>query len=109
MSVELLDKTRKINKLLHNNTSNKFLFDDICAVLSEVLDSNAMVLSKKGKVLGIKNKSSIQPLDKLIENQVGKLIDSSLNERFLNVLSTMENVNLTTFGFEDAKERDTMQ
>lgn len=105
MSVELLDKTRKINKLLHNNTSNKFLFDDICAVLSEVLDSNAMVLSKKGKVLGIKNKSSIQPLDKLIENQVGKLIDSSLNERFLNVLSTMENVNLTTFGFEDAKEK----
>lgn len=105
MSVELLDKTRKINKLLHNNTSNKFLFDDICAVLSEVLDSNAMALSKKGKVLGIKNKSSIQPLDKLIENQVGKLIDSSLNERFLNVLSTMENVNLTTFGFEDAKEK----
>ncbi len=105
MSVQLLDKTRKINKLLHNNTSNKFLFDDICAVLSEVLDSNAMVLSQKGKVLGIKNKSSIQPLDKLIENQVGKLIDSSLNERFLNVLSTMENVNLTTFGFEDAKEQ----
>ena len=30
MSVELLDKTRKINKLLHNNNSHKVVFNDIC-------------------------------------------------------------------------------
>lgn len=104
MSVQLLDKTRKINKLLHNNTSNKFVFDDICAVLSDVLASNTLVLSKKGKILGIKNKSSIPRLDELIDDQVGRLIDGNLNERFLNVLSTMENVNLATFGFENIKK-----
>ena len=32
MSVQLLDKTRKINKLLHNNNSSKVVFNDICAV-----------------------------------------------------------------------------
>ena len=37
MSVELLDKTRKINKLLHNNNSHKVVFNDICKVLSEIL------------------------------------------------------------------------
>ena len=28
MSVQLLDKTRKINKLLHNNNSSKVVFND---------------------------------------------------------------------------------
>ena len=38
MSVQLLDKTRKINKLLHNNNSSKVVFNDICGVLTEILD-----------------------------------------------------------------------
>ena len=53
MSVQLLDKTRKINKLLHNNNSSKVVFNDICDVLSDILKSNILVISKKGKVLGI--------------------------------------------------------
>ena len=40
MSVQLLDKTRKINKLLHNNNSHKVVFNDICEVLSNILLSN---------------------------------------------------------------------
>ena len=40
MSVQLLDKARKINKLLHNYNSSKIVFSDICDVLSEILDSN---------------------------------------------------------------------
>ena len=43
MSVQLLDKTRKINKLLHNNNSSKVVFNDICEVLTEILDSNTLV------------------------------------------------------------------
>ena len=53
MSVQLLDKTRKINKLLHNSSSSKVVFNDICQVLMDTLSSNILVLSKKGKVLGI--------------------------------------------------------
>ena len=52
MGVQLLDKTRKINKLLHNNSSSKVVFNDICEVLTEILNSNVLVISKKGKVLG---------------------------------------------------------
>lgn len=51
MSVQLLDKTRKINKLLHNNNSSKVVFNDICEVLTEILNSNVFVVSKKGKCL----------------------------------------------------------
>ena len=49
MSVQLLDKTRKINKLLHNSHSTKVVFNDICEVLMETLSSNILVISKKGK------------------------------------------------------------
>lgn len=100
MSVQLLDKTRKINKLLHNNNSHKVVFNDICLVLSDILDSNILVISRKGKVLGIKNRADIPPIGELIRDSVGGYIDSLLNERLLNVLSTKENVNLSTLGFE---------
>ena len=99
MSVQLLDKTRKINKLLHNNNSHKVVFNDICEVLSNILLSNVLVISRKGKVLGIKNRQDIEVIDELINNEVGGYIDSLLNERLLGVLSTKENVNLQTLGF----------
>ena len=100
MSVQLLDKTRKINKLLHNNNSHKVVFNDICEVLSNILLSNVLVISRKGKVLGIKNRQDIEVIDELINNEVGGYVDTLLNERLLGVLSTKENVNLETLGFE---------
>ena len=100
MSVQLLDKTRKINKLLHNNNSHKVVFNDICEVLSNILLSNVLVISRKGKVLGIKTRQDIEVIDELINNEVGGYIDTLLNERLLGVLSTKENVNLETLGFE---------
>lgn len=99
MSVQLLDKTRKINKLLHNSNTGKFVFSDICNVLGEILISNVLVVSKKGKLLGISEQKDIVGISELICNKVGNYIDSLLNERLLNVLSTKENVNLTTLGF----------
>ena len=53
MSVQLLDKTRKINRLLHNNNSSKVVFNDICEILNEILASNVLVVSKKEKCLEV--------------------------------------------------------
>lgn len=99
MSVQLLDKTRKINKLLHNNNSSKVIFNDICEVLMEILDSNILVISKKGKTLGIGRNKQMEEIQELIANEVGGFIDPLLNERLLGILSTKENVNLETLGF----------
>ncbi len=99
MSVQLLDKTRKINKLLHNNNSSKVVFNDICEVLTEILDSNILVISRKGKVLGVSLCEGVEEIKELIEDKVGGHIDAMLNERLLGVLSTKENVNLETLGF----------
>lgn len=99
--VQLLDKTRKIGKLLHNNNSGKVVFNDICDVLKEILDSNVLVISKKGKVLGVGELDRVASLTELLAGSVGGFIDPMLNERLLAVLSTKENVNLATLGFEN--------
>ena len=95
MSVQLLDKTRKINRLLHNNNSSKVVFNDICEILNEILASNVLVVSKKGKVLGSGQWKDVEIIHELIDNQVGSHIDEMLNERLLSILSTKENVNLS--------------
>ena len=99
MSVQLLDKTRKINKLLHNNSSSKVVFNDICEVLTEILGSNILVISKKGKILGVGKSRQTEELQELDAGYVGGFIDVLLNERLLGILSTKENVNLETLGF----------
>lgn len=101
-SVQLLDKTRKIGKLLHNNNSSKVVFNDICKVMREILNSNVLVISRKGKVLGIGHSEGVEPITELIDEKIGGFIDPMLNERLLAVLSTKENVNLRTLGFEEA-------
>lgn len=99
MGVELLDKTRKINKLLHNNSSDVVVFNDICDVLSDILESNILVISRKGKVLGAKEREGIPVIHEMLVDNVGEHIDPVLNERLLSILSTKENVNLITLGF----------
>ncbi len=99
-SIQLLDKTRKIGMLLHNNNSSKVVFNDICSVMKEILASNVLVISRKGKVLGIGKADGVDEIGELIENRVGGHVDPMLNERMLGVLSTKENVNLQTLGFE---------
>ncbi len=105
MSVQLLDKTRKINKLLHNTSTSKVVFNDICSVLVDTLSSNILVISKKGKVLGVGRCDGVEEIRELIADNVGGYIDPLLNDRFLGVLSTKENVNLMTLGFEGENVR----
>lgn len=100
-SVQLLDKTRKIGKLLHNNSSGKVVFDDICRVMGDIIGTNTLVISKKGKILGVGNQDKNLSLGNMLTEQVGSFIDGELNERILGILSTKENVNLITLGFEE--------
>lgn len=103
--VQLLDKTRKIGKLLHNNNSSKVVFNDICSVMQDALHSNVLVISRKGKILGVSGKEG-EVIADLIKSEVGSFIDPMLNERLLAVLSTKENVNLTTLGFDRSDDRE---
>ena len=99
MSIELLDKTRKLNRLLKNAESSEISFSEISKVLKEMLHSNVLVLSKKGKILGISHEDDMERIAELLGESRGDRIDANLNERLLAVLSTRENVYLQTLGF----------
>ena len=100
MSLELLDKTRKINKLLTEQESDKIDFRQFCNVLSNELNVNVLLTSKKGKVLGLKECQGIEGFQKIKDIGYGDYIDSAIRDRFMNILSTKENVNLLTIGLE---------
>ena len=102
MSVQLLDNIRKINRLLQSAANpDKVVFNDICRVTGSILKSDALVISLKGKLLGLYSAPEIEPISGLLTDRVGERIDSDLNERFLNILSTKENINLETLGFTE--------
>ena len=103
MGVELLDKTRKINRLLHSSSSKRLQFNDVCDTLSEILDSNIVITSKRGKILGQHIDGKIENIGELIDVEVGEFIDKLLNERILSILSTKENLNLEILGFSQDK------
>ena len=100
-SVQLLDKTRKINKLLHNNSSQKVVFNEICKVMSDILVSNVLVISRKCMVLCVSIIEEVEEIKELIQDEVGGYVDSMLNERLLNVLSTKEKENHETHRFAE--------
>ncbi len=110
MRIELLDRTRKIGKLLQGNASTIVVFNDICQVLSQILESFVCVLSKKGKVLG----GSSEPgeggaagaqfsIQGLRIPAVGEFCDELFSERLLEILSTKENASLLTLGAGEAE------
>lgn len=98
MSIELLDKTRKINRLLNDRHSSKVAFADICSVLGQILHASAFVISGKGKMLGAYVADRKEPISCFPYHQ-GSYIETKLNERLLSILSTKENVNLEILGF----------
>ena len=104
MDIELLDNTRKIQKLLRNNNSFVVVFSDICKCVGDILSANVMVVSKKGKLIGLYNRPNLPLLDKLGTVGIGEFIDKTLNKRLMDVLSTKENANPETIGISTSGE-----
>lgn len=103
MSLELLDKTRKIQRILNEQASDKIDFNEFCHILSQALQTVVLLISLKGKVLGQETLDGIPAIPELQELNYGSYLEPSMQERFLNVLSTKENANLMTLGFQSDK------
>ena len=80
MSLELLDKTRKIYRLLNRQESDKVDFNDFCRMLSQEMEVNVLLLSRKGKVLGMRLRKEIPVIPQMsgvaygsyFERQIGR-------------------------------------
>ncbi|MEG1255198.1 GTP-sensing pleiotropic transcriptional regulator CodY [Clostridium sp.] len=88
----LLDKTRKLNKILQKSGSEPVVFDDICGILSEVLDCNVYIISRKGKVLGYDLSHGFECEN--VKKQVvqDKRFPEEYNNKLLNIDETKSNI-----------------
>jgi transcriptional pleiotropic repressor len=62
------------------------------------------MVDSTGRVIGLYEDANIPVIGYVPGTAVGDEIDLELNERFMSVLSTKENVNLSMLGFEDNYE-----
>ncbi|MDN5330955.1 MAG: transcriptional pleiotropic repressor [Tepidanaerobacteraceae bacterium] len=92
MSSDLLEKTRRINKLLQRSAGYPVDFSEVCKILSEVLNANAYVASRKGKVLGY---ALLNEYDcDVIQNRVleERMFPKEYNDKLLEIHETMPNI-----------------
>lgn len=101
--IELLDRIRTVNGLLRKNQEEKVVFTDICNCLGRLLSADAVVLSRKGKVLG---KNSRRREGGMLPGMlsVGERVEETLNNRLLTILSTQEGVNPELMGLKDCED-----
>ena len=53
MNKEILSKIRKLNWVLQEPREGGFSFQELCAILSELMDANVYVVNVRGKLLGV--------------------------------------------------------
>ncbi len=103
--MSLLNKTRQLNKILQKSGTEPVVFDDICKLLSDVLECNVYIISRRGKVLGF-NLSGGYECDE-VKNEVlsGMRFPEDYNAKLMNVDETKANLaNKGVCVFENGKE-----
>ncbi len=92
MASEVLQKTRKINKILQTSGGSSVSFDLLSRALGEVLSSNVYVVSAKGKVLGLYLNDAED--SSVIEDEATKQkkFPDEYTENLLSVTETQENI-----------------
>lgn len=92
MSTSLLEKTRKLNKILQKAGNAPVDFSALCASLREVVDSNTYVASRKGRILGVSfaDNSDSPLIDDPITGK--KNFPNEYNEELLKITETKNNI-----------------
>lgn len=87
----LLEKMRKVNKVLQTSSSNQISFLELSKSLSEVLDANVYILSRKGRILGfdLALKDECDFLQQ--EVSVDKKLPDEYNKRLLSMSEAVAN------------------
>ncbi|NLW39815.1 MAG: GTP-sensing pleiotropic transcriptional regulator CodY [Tissierellia bacterium] len=96
MTESLLQKTRRLNKTLQSSGSKPVSFQELSAILSEILDANVYIASKKGKVLGYELATGFEC--DIVQTEIvnEKRFPKNYNDELLRVNETRENVKETT-------------
>lgn len=89
---DILDKVRKLNWLLQETPTGAFSFDDLCEILSDLMEANVFVLDYSGTLVGVSLK--LPDKNNLILNEKTGLyyLPEECVEELNKVDSTMANI-----------------
>ncbi|QSZ26616.1 GTP-sensing pleiotropic transcriptional regulator CodY [Aceticella autotrophica] len=89
---KLLDKIRKVNRILQQAKKELFDFNELAQILNDVIDCNVYILSRKGKLLGLSLLENFET--SLGESSIvtNKAISSVYNKKLLKISETKQNV-----------------
>lgn len=101
----LLQKTRRLNQTLQNYGSDPVSFLELSKKLSDILEANVYIASKKGRVLGYKLAEGFEC--DVIQDQVEKTqaFPKSYNDNLLRITESKENISeFENCVFEDSEK-----
>ena len=105
----LINKMRKLNKILQRSGNDCIDFDDICRIISEELDCNIYIISRKGKILGYETSLAFTAVDDLKSVTTDKVFPEKYNEVLMTNLETAYNIESTdprVLNFEKGVDRN---
>lgn len=90
---DILNKVRKLNWLLTESPTGKFSFDDMCEILSDLMDANVYIADDKGRILGVNYKIKADS-SAIADPETGKeMFPDEYNIELLKVKETVPNIN----------------
>ena len=101
---DILGKVRKLNWLLQESPTGAFSFNEMCAILSDLMDANVYVANVRGKVIGVNYKIKSDS-STITDKETGvEAFPGEYNEGLMNVKETTANMQgdeaLTIFKYD---------
>lgn len=97
---ELLKKIRSLNRLLQRAGANPLVFSDISMLCGELLESNILIATKKGKLLDVYN-HEMQKSYPFWDCRAGEVLEMSRTVALNRTLETVEDCGLDKLGFDE--------
>ncbi|MEK3800261.1 GTP-sensing pleiotropic transcriptional regulator CodY [Peribacillus sp. FSL H8-0477] len=91
--MNLLSKTRKINAMLQNTAGKPVNFKEMAESLSEVIESNVFVVSRRGKLLGFAINQKIEN-ERMVQMLEDRQFPEEYTKSLFNIPETSSNLDI---------------
>lgn len=100
MNLSILDRIKRINRLIEMHPADLVLAMEICGVLCEELSSFVLLIDGKGLILGHNKPLLDDTVVDIFDENEGEYISGAVNARLLNILSIDDNVSHELLGID---------
>ena len=90
--MNMLSKVRKLNWMLQESPTGAFSFDEMCELMSELMDANVYIANRTGKVIGVGSKIKSDSMAISDAETGSQVFPEEYNEELMRVRETVANV-----------------